>query len=150
MDLSDSPDSGNTTIEDLEKTEYFQEGALEHILEGELNRQGQAVGFHYEGFSSSKGEVIADTRTEEDKFGVYEAEVMIDDVEKQSNQGRSSFFPEEWSSQEVVLAINEAYENRKGLTGNTYAGLTEDGMVIQMYLNDDEQIISAFPEYEGE
>lgn len=102
MDLSDSPDSGNTTIEDLEKTEYFQEGALEHILEGELNRQGQAVGFHYEGFSSSKGEVIADTRTEEDKFGVYEAEVMIDDVEKQSNQGRSSFFPEEWSSQEVV------------------------------------------------
>src|SRR5699024_10594954 len=90
--------------------------------------------FHYEGFSSSKGEVIADTRTEEDKFGVYEAEVMIDDVEKQSNQGRSSFFPEEWSSQEVVLAINEAHETRKGLTGNTDAGLTVAGQLRMVWL----------------
>lgn len=150
MDSPDSLDSGNTTVEELDETDHFQDGALEHILEGELNRQGQAVGFHYEGFSSSKGEVISDTRTAADKNGVYEAEVVVEDVEKQSNQGKSSFFPEEWTSQEVVVAINEAYENRKNLTGNTYAGLSEDGIVIQMYLNEEEQIISAFPEYEGE
>lgn len=144
-----SPSDG-TSIEELNETEHFQDGALEHILEGELNQKGQAVGFHYEGLASSKGKVIDNTATATDENGVYEAEVVIEDVEKQSNQGKSSFFPEEWQAQDVVDAINEAYKNKEHLTGNTYAGLTEDSIVVHMYLNENEDIISAFPEYEGD
>lgn len=149
-EVPDSSHSDGTTIEDLSDTDHFQDGALEHILQGELNRKGQAVGYHYEGLASSKGEVIENTATATDENGIYEAEVVIEDVEKQSNQGKSSFFPEDWSAQKVVDAINEAYEHKERLTGNTYAGLSEDGIVIQMYINEEEDIISAFPEYEGD
>lgn len=132
-------------IEELERIEYFRPGALEHILEGELNQRGDAVGFHYEGLPSAKGSVIEGTRTDPDKYGVYEAEVEVEGVTKQGNNGISSFFPLHWNAQEVIDAINEAYETKQFLTGNTYEGLTKEGMIIHMYLDDEEQIISAFP-----
>ncbi|GAA0086279.1 hypothetical protein UT300007_27180 [Clostridium sp. CTA-7] len=37
-------------------TGNFKNGALEHVLEGELNASGKTVGFHYEGMPNSKGE----------------------------------------------------------------------------------------------
>lgn len=135
------------TIDDLNHTNYFKKGALEHILEGELNRKGQAVGFHYDGLPSKKGEVISGTETEPNDLGVYEAKVIISDVKKTSNNGKSSFFPNEWTAQDVVDAINEAYDNRSLITGNTYEGLTEEGQVIRMYVDQQEHIISAFPVY---
>lgn len=137
----------NNSIDALVDTENFQHHALEHILEGELNRKGQAVGFHYEGLPTKKGEVIEGSATEPNEFGVYEGKVIVSGVEKVSNNGKSTFFPQRWSAQEVVNAINEAYENRTYITGNTYEGLTEEGMIIQMYLNNNEKIISAFPIY---
>lgn len=148
--LQDTEKRTNQTISDLEDVEYFRPGALEHILEGELNRHGQAVGYHYEGLASSKGEVIPGTETAADENGVYEAEVVVEDIEKQSNNGKSTFFPKGWNVQDVVAAINEAYDTKELLTGNTYAGLSEDGIVIHMYLDDKDKIISAFPLYEGE
>ncbi len=134
-------------MDELTDVSYFRSGALAHILEGELNRKGQAVGFHYEGFPTAKGEVVEGTKTDTDEHGVYEAKVVVEEVAKQSNGGRSSFFPEDWTAQDVVDAINEAYETKELLTGNTYAGITEEGIVVHMYLDDQEKIISAFPVY---
>lgn len=132
-------------LTDLTNTEFFRPGALEHIFEGELNRKGDAVGFHYEGLSTAKGTVIEDTRTNPDKYGVYEAEVEVAGVKKRGNRGISSFFPIDWTAQDVVDAINEAYETKEFITGNTYEGLTEEGIVVHMYLDSKNLIISAFP-----
>lgn len=135
------------SIADLENIDYFRSGALEHILEGELNGRGQAVGFHYDGLPTKKGKVITGTETEPNEYGVYEAQVEVEGVEKTSNNGKSSFFPDEWTAQEVVDAINEAYEDRNFITGNTYEGFTSEGILISMYIDQNEQIISAFPIY---
>lgn len=134
-------------IEELTDVEHFRPGALEHILEGEINRRGEAVGFHYEGLSTAKGEVVEGTRTDPNRHGVYEAEVEVAGVKKAGNKSISTFFPLHWTSQEVVDAINQAYENKTHISGNTYEGLTEEGIVIRMYLDDTEKIISAFPIY---
>lgn len=139
-----------TPLSEVSGKDYFQNGALEHILEGELNGKGAAVGFHYDRLPTKKGEIISGTETKEDDLGVYEAEVIVDGVEKTSNRGRSSFFPNHWDTQDVVDAIIEAYENKEFIQGNTYEGLTDEGIVIQMYLNKQEKIISAFPVYEGD
>lgn len=149
---NDSNDNENYTtedisIEDLEDTDVFKNGALEHILEGELNRKGNAVGFHYDGLASKKGKVVEGTETEPNEHGVYEAKVEVSDVAKTSNSGKSTFFPKEWTAQDVVDAINEAYEHSSFITGNTYEGLTDEGIVVRMYLDNNEQIISAFPVY---
>lgn len=134
-------------IGDLRQTENFRPGALEHILEGELNARGQAVGFHYDGLASKKGEIIEGTETSPNEYGVFEAEITVDGVKKESNRGRSSFFPDEWDAQEVVDAINEAYETKQFISGNTYEGLSDSGVIIRMYLDNNEKIISAFPLY---
>lgn len=134
-------------LSDLTNTEIFRPGALEHILEGELNRNGDAVGFHYEGLPTAKGAVVEGTRTNPNKYGVYEAEVEVEGVKKRGNRGISSFFPLDWTAQEVVDAINEAYDTKQFITGNTYEGLSADGVIIHMYLDKDDQIISAFPLY---
>lgn len=135
------------SISELKNTDYFKQGALAHILEGELNKKNQAVGFHYDRLPTKKGEIIPGTATEPNDFGVFEAEVKVNDVAKTSNKGRSSFFPNEWTTQQVVDAINEAYEHRAFISGNTYEGLTAEGMPIRMYLDNKDLIISAFPVY---
>ncbi|MEI3604929.1 EndoU domain-containing protein [Pseudogracilibacillus sp. SE30717A] len=138
-----------TLIENLQHIEHFRKGALEHILEGELNQKGQAVGFHYDQLPTKKGEIVEGSKTEPDEFGVFEAKVIVSDVEKKSNGGKSTFFPDEWDTQDVVDAINEAYDERVFISGNTYEGLTTEGVIIRMYLDSNEKIISAFPIYEG-
>lgn len=145
-----SPRGEVTPLADLTNTEIFQRGALEHILEGELNRKGAAVGFHYDRLPTKKGEIIDGSKTAEDDQGVYEAKVIVDGVEKTSNRGRSSFFPDAWDTQDVVDAIKEAYDSREFIQGNTYEGISANGIVIQMYVNGNDQIISAFPVYEGD
>ncbi|MGG5460157.1 EndoU domain-containing protein [Clostridium sp. B9] len=138
------------SISDLKHVENFQNGALEHILEGEINSRGKAVGFHYEDFPGGKGKVIEGTKSKPNKEGVYTAKVEVDGVKKTSNNGKSSFFPDDWTPQQVVDAINEAYKDKEFVKGskNTYVGETKDGMEISMYINDKTgKIISAFPVY---
>src|SRR5699024_7371985 len=125
-ELIDIVNDDVTLIDELTETDYFRKGALEHILEGELNRRGQAVGFHYDQLPTKKGEIISGTETDINEFGIYEAKVIVSDIEKTSNQGMSTFFPDVWDTQDVIDAINEAYEERVFISGNTYEGLTAE------------------------
>ena len=59
----------------------------------------------------------------------------------------STFFPRSMSPQQVIDAINEAYKDRIHIRGNIYWGLTNSGMKIEMYLDDNSKIVSAFPIY---
>src|SRR5699024_10855350 len=106
--------------------------ALEHILKGEINRNGQAVGYHYEGLPDAEGEVIKGSKSPTNENGVYEAKVKVNDTEKESNQGKSTFFPKGWDTQDVVDAINEVYGYRTNINGNTYAVVTNDAIVVLM------------------
>lgn len=144
---NDDSTSEVTSLNDLENTKYFRDGALEHILEGELNKNRQAVGYHYDQLPTKKGSIVEGTETKPNQYGVYEAEVIVNDVKKTSNNGKSTFFPDDWDSQDVVDAINEAYQSKTFINGNTFEGLSEEGIAIRMYLDNEEQIISAFPVY---
>ena len=137
-------------VGELKFTQNFRPGALEHILEGELNAKGKAVGFHYEGMPSAKGKVISGTEIPPNQFGVYIAQVEVNGVPKVSNGGKSSFFPKDWDAQKIVNSINEAFENKKLVEGtrNTFRGLTSNELEIEMYIdNVSGKIISAFPKY---
>lgn len=131
-------------LSQLQNTQHFLKSAIAHIFEGEINRNNQAVGYHYEGVPTAKAKVIENTRSKNDKNNVYRAKITIDGKEKNAF---SSFFPKEWSPQKVVDTINEAYNNRELQSGNIYNGKTKSGVTVQMYLTDDYKIISAFPLY---
>ena len=137
-------------LEDLENTEHFRDSTIEHIFLGTINDSGKATGYHYNGIVGSPGEIIAGTETEPDSFGVYTAKVRVNGVNKSGNKGYSTFFPDTWSPQDVIDAINEAYENRVQIDDSLYAGLTNDGMEIDMALTKKGIITTAYPVKEGD
>src|SRR5699024_11073718 len=85
-----------TAIEELEDIEHFRAVELPNIMEGELNKKGQDVGCQYDQLPTKKDEIVSGTETKPNEYGVNEAKIMVSDVEKKSNRGKSTFFPDEW------------------------------------------------------
>lgn len=137
-------------IRKLKHTEIFAKGALEHIFDGTVNKKGKATGYHYDKVEGSKGEIISGTRSKEDKHGVYTAKVKVEGVQK---NGFSSFYPDAWTPQEVVDAINTAYKDALGNADNPHGDLWigySGDLEIDMYLTEQKKIITAYPIYRKE
>lgn len=129
----------------LENTDHFTEAAIEHIFLGTVNEAGKASGYHYDGIEDSPGEIAEGTRSDPDRYGVYTARVKVNGIGKAGNRGYSTFYPDSYTPQQVIDAVNEAYENRVLLSGSLYAGLSEEGIEIDMALDENEKIITAYP-----
>ena|GEM_PF-4727746 len=74
--LSDAVTWKSQTMYDISKlknTQNFKNGSLNHILEGELNARGKAVGFHYKGMPAQKGSIISGTESLPNANGIYTA-----------------------------------------------------------------------------
>ncbi len=137
-------------IKKLENTENFAKNTLEHIFDGTINGKGKATGYHYTKVSDSKGKIIDGTRSETDENGVFTGKVEVSGIKK---NGFSSFYPESWTPQQVVDAINTAYNeaisNPNNPKGSLWIGYCGD-LEIDMYLNSNKKITTAFPVYEGD
>jgi hypothetical protein len=144
---------GSYTMQDIRKlkhTEIFAKGALEHIFDGTVNKKGKATGYHYDKVDGSKGEIISGTRSKEDRHGVYTAKVKVEGVQK---NGFSSFYPDDWTPQEVVDAINTAYEDALSSSDNPHGDLWigySGDLEIDMYLSEQKKVITAYPIYRKE
>ena len=132
--------TGGCTMADIKKlknTGHFAKNTLEHIFDGTINAKGKATGYHYDGVSDSKGRISAGTESKPDEHG----------------NGFSSFYPDSWTPQQVVDAINEAYDyatSSKGIRdGDLWIGYAGD-LEINMYLDSSKRITTAYPIYEGE
>lgn len=154
-DLESSLEKTQTTytmadIKKLKNTGNFAKNTLEHIFDGTINSKGNATGYHYTKVTDSKGEVIEGTESEKDKHGVFTGKVKVSGVKK---NGFSSFYPEEWTPQQVVDAINEAYDyalnDKSNPHGELWIGYSGD-LEIDMYLNNNKKITTAYPIYEGD
>ncbi|WP_338684017.1 T7SS effector LXG polymorphic toxin [Bacillus velezensis] len=120
----------------------YTTGTMKHIYHGEVNKRGKAVGYHHE--SMMGGKIIPGTEKKPDKNGVYMAKVEVGSVKKIAD---SSFFPREWNRADVLKAIDKAYHTRKQVRSNKYRGVTSTGIKIEMYLNSDGTIATAYPLY---
>ena len=147
-DVPVEPVRDHYTVEDikaLKNTELFAEDTIEHIFFGTVSSKGKASGYHYDRVENTPGEIIEGTRTKEDEHGVYTAQVRVNGIDKTGNSGYSTFYPDSYSPQEVIDAINEAYANKEKLRGDLYAGLTEKGIEIDMALDKNGLIVTAYP-----
>ena len=137
-------------IKQLKNTEHFAKNTLEHIFDGTINGKGKATGYHYSRVSDSKGKIIDGTRSKTDENGVFTGKVEVSGVKK---NGFSSFFPESWTPQQIVDAINTAYkdatDNPSNPKGSLWIGYCGD-LEIDMYLDSGKRITTAFPVYEGD
>ncbi|MBL9040983.1 MAG: EndoU domain-containing protein [Myxococcales bacterium] len=133
-----------------EASDILTERSRKHIFEGEINpKRGNATGWHYEPTGSrERGTyVLEETRSPPDEHGVYAANVVIEGTKKKA---RSTFFPKEWTKEQVASAIDEAYQSKKmnEATG-LYIGKSEAGVEIEMMLNPKGGIQRVNPVYKG-
>ena len=131
----------------LQYTENFTEKSLIHIFEGDINRRGQAGGYHYDMVEGTSGSIIEGTKSPAlNNAGFYEAKVEVNGIPKKGNKGYSTFFPDHMSPQEVVDVINEAYSNMEWMDDSRYLGISRNGIKIEMILNSEGKIITAYPQ----
>lgn len=137
-------------IRALKNTKNFAKKTLEHIFDGTINGKGNATGYHYNQVTDSKGEIITGTESKKDSRGVFTATVKVSGKKK---NGFSTFYPEEWTPQQVVDAINEAYayalNDKSNPHGSLWIGYSGD-LEIDMYLDSNKKITTAYPIYEGD
>ena len=108
---------------------------------------GKAGGYHYECIKDTAGNIVNGTEVLINDLGVYKAQVEVNGIPKSGNGGYSTFFHKEMSPQDVIDSINEAYNNKVFVVGskNSYIGISNNGLEIEMYINNNGKIISAFP-----
>ena len=134
-------------LANLEHTENFTEKSLSHIFEGDLNKKGRAGGYHYDMIEGTSGSIIEGTKSPAlNDAGIYEAKVEVNGIPKKANGGKSTFFPDHMSPQEIVDAINEAYSNMELIEGSRYSGTSQNGIDIEIILNSEGKIITAYPQ----
>ncbi len=126
--------------------DIFQDGSIEHFIEGGVNRNGNATGFH--SGLSDKGTVVVEGQKDY-KTGVYEAGITVNGIGKTTNSGKSTLFPDDWGIIKILDAVEEAYydPSLSLVTGTTnqYETMTKRKVKIGMYLNSHRKITSAFP-----
>lgn len=137
---------GKSSLIELKNTDNFMDSTIEHIFEGNV-RRGKAGGYHYECIKDTAGNIVNGTEVLINDLGVYKAQVEVNGISKSGNGGYSTFFSKEMSPQDVIDSINEAYNNKVFVVGskNSYIGISNNGLEIEMYINNNGKIISAFP-----
>ena len=137
---------GKSSLIELKNTDNFMDSTIEHIFEGNV-RRGKAGGYHYECIKDTAGNIVYGTEVLINDLGVYKAQVEVNGIPKSGNGGYSTFFSKEMSPQDVIDSINEAYNNKVFVVGskNSYIGISNNGLEIEMYINNNGKIISAFP-----
>lgn len=135
-------------LDSLINTDIFNSSALEHIFLGTVNSNNKGSGYHYSMISDAPGKIVEGTRSDPDPNGLYTANVTVDGHKKDNF---STFYPDSWSPQQVVDAINEAREEalRTGTKDGSYYVGHGGGLRINLYLDSKNKVVTAFPIYNG-
>ncbi|MDF2367991.1 EndoU domain-containing protein [Sneathiella sp.] len=122
---------------------------LTHIFDGEINRHGKPVGFHV----APKEPMGATSRIKHilsgpNHAGVYTAMVEIyDSDDRRWKEKFSSFFPDDFSRQQVVDSILFAHSNNRLPEGSRWRGPSGHGFLIEGYRFGNGDINTAYPLY---
>lgn len=127
----------------LKNTDDFRANAIPHSLAGELNKNGDAAGYHSRVIAGSNAEIKVVSPP--DKYGVYKANVKINGVPKKA---LSSMFPDTWSAQKIIDEVNYANKNKYLDEANKYIGKASNGMKIEVVIKKG-KIDDFWPIYKG-
>ncbi len=124
----------------------------EHIFNGQYKYNGKVVGFHSRpGGEDPDNAWVNSVIDKPNDMGIYTASVTIckTSAHKKCGTKNSSFFPDSMSAEQVIAAIQYAYENQT-TDGNPFRGPSGEDFSIEGYTLtvDDVTIINtAYPLY---
>lgn len=116
------------------------QNVVEHILVGNFDGT-VSTGFHYTGMPNCKG-IITTVRDTNTTYNIVKANVEIDGFTK---KGISTFFPSNWTPQQIIDAINEAYNNAQRYKNtDLYRGKCNARFEIEMKIINN-KVQTAYP-----
>ncbi|MBV8736940.1 MAG: EndoU domain-containing protein [Alphaproteobacteria bacterium] len=106
-----------------------------HIETGEINRHGEAVGYHHRpnGIDPPGARVLRITQPP-DANGIYSARVALRDPatgEWIDKRASSTFFPDAMSDDEVIEAVLAAFHNGRRRGNGEFIGASGHGFMIE-------------------
>ena len=121
---------------------------LTHIDAGEINRHGEAVGYHHRANGiDPPGARVVQIVQPPDANGVYRARVALRDPVTGAwldKGAASTFFPDAMSDAEVVEAILAAFRNGRLRRDGRFVGQSGHGFAIEGWYRSG-QILAAYP-----
>jgi hypothetical protein len=119
-----------------------------HIETGEINRHGEAVGYHHRpnGVDPSGAKVVRVIQPP-DANGVYRARVALRDPQSGGwidKRAASTFFPDEMSDDEVIQAVLAAFHNGNRRGDGEFVGESGHGFTIEGWYQSG-RINAAYP-----
>src|SRR5271154_549775 len=121
---------------------------IAHIQTGEINRRGEAVGYHHRsnGVDPPGARVLWIVQPP-DANGVYRARVALRDPETGAwldKRASSTFFPDAMSNDEVVQAVLAAFHHGQRRGDGEFSGASGRGFVIEGWYQRG-RIAAAYP-----
>jgi hypothetical protein len=122
----------------------------EHVLDGEINPKGKAVGYHHRpGGADAPNARMTDQTAPPDANGIYKGKVEIRNEVTDTwvaKKAESSFYPDNLSRTDIVSSIENAWDNKTTFDSGSglFKGPSGHGFDIQGYMRDGE-IKTAFP-----
>ena len=119
-----------------------------HIETGEINRRGEAVGYHHRpnGVDPPGARVLGVTQPP-DATGVYRARVALRDPTSGQwidKRAASTFFPDAMSDDEVIQAVLAAFHNGRRRGDGEFIGDSRHGFIIEGWYQSG-RINAAYP-----
>lgn len=119
-----------------------------HIETGEINRHGEAVGYHHRpnGIDPPGARVLRITQPP-DANGVYSARVALRDPDTGEwidKRASSTFFPDAMSDDEVIEAVLAAFHNGRRRHNGEFIGDSGHGFMIEGWYQSG-RIAAAYP-----
>lgn len=118
---------------------------LHHVFAGEINKRGKPTGYHSRpGGNDPSTARVVEVRDQPNNVGIYTASIEVRDG-NQWKEKFSSFFPDNFSQQQVIDAVIHAYNNSKNKNAQPWQGPSGHGFAIQGYTTNRGGINTAFP-----
>jgi hypothetical protein len=119
-----------------------------HIATGEINRRGEAVGFHHRANGvDPPGARVRRVVQPPDGNGVYRARVALRDPESGQwidKRAASTFFPDAMSDSEVIRAVLAAFHDGRRRGDGEFIGDSRRGFTIEGWYQSG-RINAAYP-----
>ena len=119
-----------------------------HIEKGEINRRGEAVGYHHRpnGLDPPGAKVVRIVQPP-DANGVYRARVALRDPTTGAwidKRAASTFFPDAMSDDAVIAAVLAAYHDGRMRRDGEFIGDSGQGFMIEGWYHAG-RIVAAYP-----
>lgn len=125
---------------------YITEYNFKHITIGNINRNGEATGFHHATSPKDQTTKILSIIDQPNQCGVYRAKVQ---VKGKLKKAYSTMFPDKYSEQQILDLLSTAYTEgtKNNPTNSTFAVKADECIKVFMVLDSNKKIITSYPIY---